>query len=317
MLRKLLLLLGAPVSLFAQKPDSSYIRPFQRKNTVELYTGTYSTTFNFRHHQDRTKNYKLSVNSSTYLGGDLSYKWVYLQYSVNIPGTELDNKAKFHYRSIRMQFGNHAINVEPFYNAYNGLLIPETRRHEFEPFQGIDFTNAGVDLYYFFNSKHYSYRAAASFSDKQLQPAGSPFLMATPLWHQIKWKKPNPDFISDSATYNLLSSNPSWLSLVMRAGYTYNFVFNNWILAPAILAGAGGVKELNTDHAHHLHLVTDIQGFINGGYNGEKYYAYINGSWDNLNTNLLVKDLHRTDWNLSLTVGYRFSHLSKKILGVL
>lgn len=317
MLRKLLLILSLPVTLFAQKPDSAYVQQFQRKNTVELYTGTYSTTFNFRHHRDRTKNYKLSVNSSTYLGGDLSYKWVYLQYSVNIPGTELDNKAKFHYRSIRMQFGSHKVNVEPFYNTYNGLLIPATRRREYETFQGIDFTNAGVDVYYFFNSKHYSYRAASSFSDKQIIPAGSPFLMATPLWHQIRWKTPSRHLVADSATYSLLSSNPSWLSLVVRAGYTYNFVFHKWMIAPAILAGAGAVKELNTDHSHHLHLVTDFQGFINGGYNGDKYYAYINGSWDNLNTNLLVKDLHRTDWNLSLTAGFRFGHLPRKILGIL
>jgi hypothetical protein len=82
------------------------------------------------------------------------------------------------------------------------------------------------------------------------------------------------------------------------------------------MVGAGAVKELNTHH-HHLQAVTDYQGAINGGYNGDKYYAYINASWDNLNTNLLVKDMHRTDWNLSLTFGYRFAHLPKKILGIL
>lgn len=318
MWRYFLLLLIIPTTLYAQKTDSAYIQSFARKNMVELYGGTYSTTFKFRTHRHRQSNYKLAVNSSGYLGGDVSYKWLYLQYSVNLPGTELDNKAKYHYRLIRMQFGSHAVSVEPFYNAYNGLLIPEHDHRGYEAFQGIDFTNAGLDLYYYTNHKKYSYKAASSFSEQQLQSAGSIFMVATPLWHQIRWKKPTPHLISDSLTYNLLSSNPSWLSLVFKGGYTYNFVTGNhkWMIAPAVVMGAGALHELNTNNTG-LQTVTDIQGWINAGYNGEKYYAYLNTSWENLNTNLLVKDMHRTDWNLSLTVGYRFAHLPKKILGIL
>jgi hypothetical protein len=318
MWRYLLLLLTIPTTLYAQKTDSAYIQSFARKNMVELYGGTYSTTFKFRTHRRRQSNYKLAVNSSGYLGGDVSYKWLYLQYSVNLPGTELDNKARYHYRLVRMQFGSHAVSVEPFYNAYNGLLIPEHDHKGYEAFQGIDFTNAGLDIYYYTNHKKYSYKAASSFSEQQLQSAGSLFMVATPLWHQIRWKKPTPHLISDSLTYNLLSSNPSWLSLVFKGGYTYNIVTGNhkWMIAPAVVMGAGALHELNTKNTG-LQTVTDIQGWINAGYNGKKFYTYLNASWENLNTNLLVKDMHRTDWNLSLTVGYRFAHLPKKILGIL
>ncbi|WPQ61514.1 DUF4421 family protein [Chitinophaga sancti] len=318
MWRYLFLSVIFPASVFAQKTDSAYIQPFQRKNTFELYSGTYSTTFKFRTHRNRQHNYKLAVNSSGYLGGDVSYKWLYLQYSVNIPGTELDNKAKYHYRLIRMQFGSHAVSVEPFYNAYNGLLIPNHDHRGYEAFQGIDFTNAGLDLFYYINHKKYSYKAATSFSEQQLQSAGAVFLAATPLWHQISWRKPTPHLISDSSTYNLLSSNPSWLSLVFKGGYTHNIVLgqHKWIIAPAVMFGAGALHELNTNN-YRLQAVTDMQGWINGGYNGDKYYAYLNASWENLNTNLLVKDMHRTDWNLGFTLGYRFAHLPKKILGIL
>lgn len=318
MWRYLLLLLFLPATLCAQKTDSAYIQSFPRKNTVELYGGTYSTTFKFRTRRHRQSNYKLAVNSSGYIGGDISYKWLYLQYSVNIPGTELDNKGTYHYRLIRMQFGSHAVSIEPFYNAYNGLLIPEHGHKGYEAFQGIDFTNAGLDIFYYINHKKYSYKAASSFSEQQLQSAGSVFLVATPLWHQIRWKKPTPHLIKDSLTYNLLSSNPSWLSLVFKGGYTHNIVLGNhkWIIGPAITMGAGALHEINTKNTR-LQAVTDIQGTINAGYNGAKYYAYLNASWENLNTNLLVKDMHRTDWNLSLTVGYRFAHLPRKLLGIL
>ncbi|WP_440134376.1 DUF4421 family protein [Chitinophaga sancti] len=318
MWRHLLLLFLLPTTLYAQKTDSAYIQAFPRKNMVELYGGTYSTTFKFRTRGNRQSNYKLVVNSSGSIGADVSYKWMYLQYTFNLPGTELDNKSKYHFHLIRIMFGSHAVSVEPFFNAYNGLLIPYKEHKGYESFQGIDFTNAGLDLSYYFNHRKYSYKAAASFREQQLQSAGSAFLTATPFWHQIRWKNPTPQLISDSLTYNLLSSNPSWLSLVFKGGYTHNIVLgnHNWIIAPAVLVGAGVLHEINRNN-DRLQAVTDFQGWVNAGYNGDEYYAYLNAAYDNLNTNLLVKDMHRRDFNLSLTLGYRFAHLPKKILGIL
>jgi hypothetical protein len=58
--------------------DSAYIRGFNRQNSFEVYTGLYSTEFKFTKKYDASQNFKLRVNSSSYLGIDLSYKWLYL-----------------------------------------------------------------------------------------------------------------------------------------------------------------------------------------------------------------------------------------------
>lgn len=300
-----------------QHVDSAYIKEFARKNSLELYTGQYSTEFRFTKKFDATQNFKLRVNSSSYVGLDLSYKWLYLQYSFNLPGTQLDSRNYFKYRLVRFQFGNRKINIQPFYNYYNGLLIPETGHRRFKPFQDIAVSNAGFDLFYYTNCTKFSSSSANIFSEQQLQSAGSLFFCLTPLWQKIYWRKHTRGLIHDSTTYDLLSSNPEWVSLLPGVGYTYNLVpGKGWLIAPAVLAKAGGLKEIHPVK-RSIQFLSDLQFWVNAGYSQERYYVYLNTSFERLNSNLLIKDLNRVDLNISLTGGIRFGSLKKKMLGLL
>ena len=298
--------------------DSAYIRGFNRQNSFEVYTGLYSTEFKFTKKYDASQNFKLRVNSSSYLGIDLSYKWLYLQYSFNLPGTQLDSRNNFKYQLVRFQFGNRKINIQPFYNYYNGLLIPETGHRRFKPFQGIALSNAGFDLFYYTNCRKFSSSSANIFSEQQLQSAGALFFCITPLWQKIYWRKHTRGLIHDSTTYTLLSSNPEWISLLPGVGYTYNLVpgKDGWLVAPAVLAKIGGLKEIHPVK-RSIQFLSDLQFWMNVGYSHERYYVYLNASFERLNTNLLIKDMNRTDMNISLTGGIRFRSLKKKILGLL
>ena len=81
------------------------------------------------------------------------------------------------------------------------------------------------------------------------------------MWQKVNWEEPSRELIPDSTTFQLLSYDPEWFSLIARIGYSYNFSFKKgrWIIAPALVAGGGALKEVNTG-IRHLQLVTDVQG---------------------------------------------------------
>jgi hypothetical protein len=299
--------------------DSNYIQAFNRTNVIEIYPGIYSTHFNFSNRRQRKNDFSLVGNSNAHISTNINYKWFSLRYSWAMPGTELDEKVKLKYTSLGVNFGGKQMRFRPFYESYNGLLIPVQKiKDSFAIFEGIQFTSAGFDYYFFTNTKLFSFRAARSFSAKQVKSAGSVFLMVTPSWQKFNWKTPSRELVKDSATFSLLSADPEWVSVVVRIGYTHNFVIDKgkWIIAPAMLTGAGLLREINTTD-RKLQAVGNIQAWLNAGYNGPVYYCYLHAWWNDLQTNLLIKNMNQVNTNFSITAGYRFSDFHKKILGLL
>ena len=297
--------------------DSSYISTFARSNEVEAIPGIFFTSFDFRKGKDRLQDYKLKANGSAYLGGYVQYNWLSIKYAFNIPGTQLDRHTHVRLTSFRLRFGGRKMTFRPFYDAYNGLLIPDNRKHEFTDFRNIMVYHAGMDFFYHFNWQKASIDAAHGFSEKQLRSAGAPFLMITPIWQRINWRTPSHDLVTDSATYKLLASDPQWLSVVMRAGYGYNIAIDRgrWLIAPAVAVGGGILHEINGNRG--LKPIFDMQGWINAGFNGDPWYWYVHAAWSRRHSNLFVKDVVKQDSDFYVTVGYRFGSLPNKIFGIL
>lgn len=310
------------LAVFAQHrdTDSNYIHAFAKTNVIEIYPGIYSTRFNFTHSGQQKNDYSLVANSSAHIGINLNYKWLSLRYSWAMPGTELDKNVKLQYASLGLNFRIKQMRFRPFYESYNGLLIPKQKKRTdtFAIFRGIQFTTVGIDYYYFTNTKLFSFSAARSFSVSQVKGAGSAFSMITPAWQKINWEDPSRELLPDSSTYDLLSQDPEWVSVIVRVGYTYNFILEKgkWIIAPAILTGAGLIKEINIPGSK-LQPVTNLQAWVNAGYNGAAYYFYLHAWWNNLRTNLLIKNMNQVNTSFSITAGYRFHNFRKKILGLL
>ena len=331
MTRKLLHILLLPAFLLftgnglqaqLSSADTGYIRQFSRQNVVEAYPGQYGTLYNFTSAANRRNNYRLVANTSSYFGIYLNYKWMSLKYSWAIPGTQLDRNTKFHYTSLAFNFSAGHMLLHPFYHSYNGLLIPEQRlrRHRttYQPLRDIHASDAGTDLYYFTNAKKFSFHAAMYFSERQVKSAGSLLLMATPMWQRLAQQYPQPLLRAGNPVSVTLPYNKQWASLTGQVGYAYNLVFKKglWSIAPGVAAGGGALKEFHTGN-QSLRSVYNLQGWINAGYNGSRYYCYLNGQWGNLRTNLQVSNMHQTNTDISLTGGWRFGNLSRKLLGIL
>ena len=302
----------------AQKPspDSNYIRRFAERNIIETQAGIYGTQFRFSGAGTRGPSLRLSVNSNSSAGINVSYKWLSLKYATAIPGTKLDRNTKTKYTGFGFSFGNRKWRYYPFYDRYNGLLIPGGRR-TFEPVKDIRVTDWGVDVYRFTNIRKYSFQAAHSFSVQQLKSAGAVFFALTPLWQKIDWLQPSSTFVNDSTTYKLLAANPGWFSITVKVGYTYNFSFDKgrWIVAPAFAIGGGALREKGVNKK--VHPAGALQTWISGGYNGKKYYCYLYGIFDNQQSHFIQRKMNKEYVRISLTGGFRFANFKKKILGLL
>lgn len=308
-------------SAFAQSKklqDSNYISHFERRNVVEVYTGFNFTNFNFNGLKKAPSSFRLAANTNAYMGFNFNYKWASVSYSFAIPGTRLDNNIRLKHVSASFRYNYKQWSIIPSYNFYNGLLLQNNEdRKDFDPFRDMNYYDAGFKLLHFSNIHKYSYKSATSFSEQQIKPVGSIIIMAVPRWQSIRWKNPSHDLISDSLTYNVLASNPQWVSLTLGGGYNYNFIFNNgkWIISPAAIIGAGALKEIQRQG--YVQPIFDAQAWVNAGYNGDRIYYFVRASWENTQTKLLIKNLNAINRGISFTIGYRFKSLPKTIFGIL
>ena len=298
--------------------DSSFVKKYERSNVAEWNIGNYSAKFDFRGFGRRPSSFMLAANTNAYTGLYLDYKWVSVQYSWGIPGTELDRNVRLKHTSFSFRYNRPSMSFIPYYNYYNGLLLQRRKEHkEYDAFRDMRYYDAGLKFMYFTNTKKYSYKAGTSFAERQLKSAGGFIFAATPQWQRINWVNPSNALLKESLTYKLLSSDPQWVSVTLGTGYNYNFSIQDgrWIISPAATATAGGLKEVNSNNP--LKPVFELQAWVNAGYSGRIFYGYLNAYIQYEQTNLIVKKLNALGNGLSVTVGYRFHSLPKKILGIL
>lgn len=286
---------------------------------VEVNPGISTTHFTFYNRSLHQPSVHLAANSSAYLGIYINYHWLSVKYYFPLPETSMLEDKSLHYTSIKLRFPGKKFGMDPFFDDYNGLLLPQRPHwHDFTGIKGLHFTDAGTDLYYFPNYRHFSFQATNYYSKEQIKSAGSSFLMVTPLWQRISWNHPNDGQIKDSSTFHFLQKQIEWVSLIARIGYSYSIVLEKgtWMITPSFLMGKGVVKPVTTK-SDTWKDVSDVQAWLNIGYNGNNWYLYFAGFIDNLHTNLAAKRLQEINTDLSFTYGYRFRSSGHKIAGIL
>ncbi len=292
--------------------DTAYIQRFENSNTIEIFAGKYTSALNFSSRGQHRQSFNLVANSNFYNGVFLNYSWLSAIYSWALPNTYLDNSTKFKYRSLEFTFKLKKIMLHPYFDSYNGLLIPQRPHSRYQPLYNARFSRLGSDIYFYTNGKRFSSRAAFFFSEKQVKNAGAVFFKLNPQWQKISMLD-SPFPITDTIKAKLLVPDKQWLSLTGSLGYHYNFVFSQkkWCISPALALGAGGIKDVGTNRNKRLRDAVNIDARIIGGYNGNNAYAYVNSSWEDLIVNLDNRNLKQLRSDVALTVGYRFKSLHK------
>jgi hypothetical protein len=318
-----LLLPGAALMAQEEAPAPRF-HDFPDSNNVRSYVGFYHTLFSSgtgkMSHQPR-----LQANTSAYIGAALNYKWFSIYYALNIPRTSVlggNNKTVRASQLIITHWWNRW-GLEGSYQHDRGLVDQDDPglRLINSVWQWPDYKYVGINAIYLFNPTRFSYRATANFARLQIRSGGSWFIMLTPSYQNFALRKSDLDTsVKDTTLYNLIEKDANHIVLLARVGYSYAFSWGQgrWTCAPFFCIGPGAGVYMDEFHTRQQ-FFPDLgyQARLTAGYNGDKWYVYLNGFYDMVQEPQKNLGLKTINESASLSVGYRFHSLRRRILHIL
>lgn len=307
--------LSVLVPAFGQREDPSYIADYRKSNDVEISNLYNSLRLRFYTRGKEVDTHNFFANNGLFSGVYLDYKWLTIGYGINVPFTSRDNSVKG-FKSYRLHINSyfHGWGISAGGDVYKGLLS-QTYRDVYTPISNVKYTSYSADFFRVGNSSRYSYKAAQYLGQRQLQSCGSFLYHIRPYYYSLGLQtSPSPG--SDSIQ-NFINGSPRWLSFITSVGYGYNIVWQDgqWIVAPRIEAGLGGMYQFGIEKK--VRASAFFRTALSAGYSTGNVYTYINAETVNA-TNFFASTVLADDrLRLSLTAGYRLPNLKKKILGLL
>ncbi|HEU4859039.1 MAG TPA: DUF4421 family protein [Chitinophagaceae bacterium] len=304
--------------------DSSYIKRFEKENDVEVYTGGTKTSFRFRElaNDNFVSQHKLFANTSAYTGFTIDYNWLSIGFSKNIPNTSVAKQStSIKAVSLHLRKTHEKFLFEAGTDKYRGLILQVNRRQrEYEYYDELNYRSYFTRITYIFNAEKFSLNAARNYSLLQAKSAGSFMAIVSPFFQRFTLKGGASEYEEpDSVFLTEISKKPTSVNLLVRGGYTYNFVFNDgeWSINPGIFMGPAIQKNIKPKEGQSLKLIANYQLVLNGGYNGQHFYFHVNAVYNNNSYHFMNSKMSIHNRGISLTCGYRMGKLKNKIFGVL
>ena len=267
--------------------DSTYVQGSGERWDVKLKTDSWLDVYDFR----LVDGYRMEMASrpSTTLGVYLTYMAVSVGYDLHLSRYfrgEERSRRRFNFQFNCSLF---ALEFQSMSNDIGTIIhrigMPDEIERVDIPFKGINTSQWQLDMYYFFNHKHYSQAAAFYYSKIQTKSSGS-------LYAGLSFSKQKYKFDFSSLENELFKQIPqTWnyyynvenMNYALRIGYAYNWVFlkgwNFGISASPILGLRHGAVNRPGERGWSFAMSNQIRGSI--VYNlKKKWFFGIVGRWD-------------------------------------
>lgn len=295
--------------------DTTYVAGTGYKWNVKLRTESWTDYYNL--HFDNDTEMSMISNPSTSVGFYLTYMAVSVGYDMNLSkyfnGSE-EARRRWNFGFNCMLFSANLYFVQNDVGTRISTFRPygkETTHPDIE-YKGINNTNWGFDLCYFFTHKRYSHAAAFNFSRIQQRSGGSFFAGFS--FNRIKYDfdfNGLPPEISDALPgaipYNHYMVNTH--NYILSGGYGYNWVFaRHWLLGASGNLMYGLSDGYYEDTANKKTTFTAMsRAQLSVVWNNKHWFAGIIG-----NARIgMVRDHKRTLLssviNMEVSLGYRFN----------
>ena len=227
-----------------------------------------------------------SPNANFKLGVYFGWRWIFLGYSFDVKDIfgEHKNKAK---TEMALNLYSSKFGVDLYWRktgsdfkirSYNGFqLNTPTKNMDFNGFQS---KIKGLNAYWIFNYKRFSYPAAYSQSTNQRKSAGSLMAGFSYSQHNISFDYDKlPTEMRDQLHNALLFKKVKYSDYSLCLGYGYNWVFaKNWVsnlsLLPAIAYKKSKINDTPQPHTHWIKDINfDLITRASIVYNNSKYFA--------------------------------------------
>ena len=228
-----------------------------------------------------------SPNANFKLGDYFGWRWIFLGYSFDVKDIFGGHKNKAKKTEMALNLYSSKFGVDLYWRktgsdfkirSYNGFqLNTPTKNMDFNGFQS---KIKGLNAYWIFNYKRFSYPAAYSQSTNQRKSAGSLMAGFSYSQHNISFDYDKlPTEMRDQLHNALLFKKVKYSDYSLCLGYGYNWVFaKNWVsnlsLLPAIAYKKSKINDTPQPHTHWIKDINfDLITRASIVYNNSKYFA--------------------------------------------
>lgn len=308
--------------------DSNYIEDQRFNYTVMLQnTNTYES---YRFRDKNGNSIRLTPKPSIKFGPYVGWRWVFFGYTIDFSHlSDGGNKQDFDISIYSNQVG-----VDLYYrktgNNYKIRSLDlgkdiDTEVMEGVPFDGFEASIKGLNVYYIFNHKKFSYPAAFNQSTCQRRSAGS-YLMGFSYTHhninlnakhladiineRMGLQAPSEDAMIQAATVN-------YTDISISAGWAYNWVFaKDWLFGASLSVALGNKRSVGEKEYKRFsfrdfsfnNLNIDGIGRFGIVWNNTKYYAGMSTIFHTYNYSRSQFSTNSTFGNLNIYAGFNFGN---------
>lgn len=302
--------------------DTNYIASYYNVFTLRFLMTNKKNNFTILDNVSE-KSIEYLPNSTLNLGFGLTYKWLGLDLSFNLPFLNRDDEIYGNTKRFDLQSSifKRKLVVNFFLQSYKGYYVanptlidpgwqpgnPYPTRRDINSFA------IGGTYTHIFNHNKFSYRAAFSFNERQKKMAGSFTLSGGILYYKLSSDTGLvPDEIFEDSVSVINFDEIKISSAFVLGGYIHTFIVRNWYFTLSLGIG-GGLSSTKTKYVDNqlfsrkskLSIVTDFRGSV--GYNSDTFYvglSWLSGTFainptDNINVNYSLS-------KINFYVGYRF-----------
>ena len=260
--------------------DSLYVTP-------NIYNMTIMTQYSYTYEyyrfssSDNSQRISLRPENGNKMGLYIGWKWLFLGWSIDMT----KNSAK---KDLNLSFYTSKLGIDLLYRKRNeGFRITDAKgfvndygqkiEHYKHAFDGFSTKQKGVNIYYIFNNKKFSYPAAYSQTTNQRISAGS-FILGITYSEQtfrFNYNKMDPQLL-ENLKYELKFDKVKYKDFCINFGYSYNWVFAKNCLANISMTPGVGYKNSSLKINDSKELLSNINfdlitraGIV---YNNSRYY---------------------------------------------
>ncbi len=237
--------------------DTTYITP-NRYNWAFMLQNTNSFEGYSLHSHDLAQKLTFSPKPSVKIGPYLGWRWIFLGYTFDVSSLgkgQQSKKTEFELSLYSSMLGCDLIyrrTGDDFRLRKVKGVGEEAKELEGTTCHGINVKVTGINTYYIFNHKRFSYPAAFAQSTVQKKSCGSWKVGLSFTQHELEFNYNNlPDKLIQNSEHPLSTNfninQLKYTDISISCGYAYNWVFKkNWLLCVS-LTPALGYKKTHTD----------------------------------------------------------------------
>lgn len=302
--------------------DTTYISPNRYNLAFMLEHSTWYEHYRLGNNTgNQSQRLNFSPSLGTKLGVYFGWRWIFLGYTFDVEDLFGGNKNKAKKKEMSLNIYSSKFGVDLYYRktgsdfklrSYQGFGLNEPSLKDIH-FDGLQSNIKGLNAYWIFNHRKFSYPAAYSQSTNQRKSAGSFMAGFSYSQHKISFDYTKlPLSIQRQLDPNLQFNHIKYSDYSLGFGYGYNWVFaKNWVSNLSLLPGIGYKKsKIDDQDFRHESWIKDINfdlitraGIV---YNNSKYFfgaSFVMHTYDYRKPSLSVTNSFGT---LRIYAGFNF-----------